>query len=101
MEEVCKCTNVERKRASTSRKKRWNNVSKEELLAYFELVLLADSRKQWDVSTRDLPARWCSGWSVHFAVGRPGVHSPSRVIPKDFKNWHSQLSCLVLSIKKG
>ena len=30
--------------------------------------------------------RWCSGLSVRFAAGRPGVHSPSRVIPKDFKN---------------
>ena len=30
--------------------------------------------------------RWCSGESVRFVVGRPGVHSPSQVIPKDFKN---------------
>ena len=30
--------------------------------------------------------RWHSGLSVRFAVGRPGVHFPSRVIPKDFKN---------------
>ena len=29
--------------------------------------------------------RWRSGWSVRFAVGRAGVHSPCRVIPKDFK----------------
>ena len=29
-----------------------------------------------------------------------GFISPSRVIPKDFKNWYSQLSCLALS-KKG
>ena len=29
-----------------------------------------------------LPARWCSGDSVRIAVGRPGVHSQSRVIPK-------------------
>ena len=48
-----------------------------------------------------VPARWCSGESVRFAVGRPGVHSPSRVIPKDFKNWYSQLPCLALSIKTG
>ena len=34
------------------------------------------------------------------AVGRPGVHSLSRVIPKDFKNWYSQLPCLALSIKR-
>ena len=52
MEEVCKCTNLERRRVATSRRKRWNNVSKEELLAYFGLVLLAGSEKQWDVSTR-------------------------------------------------
>ena len=32
------------------------------------------------------PARWCSGESVRIAVGRPGIHSLSRVIPKDFKN---------------
>ena len=30
-------------------------------------------------------ARWCSGESVRIAVGRPGVHSLGRVIPKDFK----------------
>ena len=47
------------------------------------------------------PARWRSGESVRIAVGRPGVHSLSRVIPKDFKNWFSQLSRLALSIKKG
>ena len=47
-----------------------------------------------------LPARWCRGESVHVVVGRPGVHSLSRVIPKDFKKWYSQLSCLALSIKK-
>ena len=29
--------------------------------------------------------RWRSGWSVRFAVGRPGVHSSCRVIPKDFQ----------------
>ena len=29
--------------------------------------------------------RWCSSESVRIAVGRPGVHSLSRVIPKDFK----------------
>ena len=47
------------------------------------------------------PARWCSAWSVHIVVGRPGVHSLSRVIPKDFKKWYSQLPCLALSIKYG
>ena len=46
------------------------------------------------------PARWCSGESVRIAVGRPGVHSLSRVIPKDFKNWYSQLPCLALSIER-
>ena len=45
--------------------------------------------------------RWCSGESVHIVVGRPGVHSLSRVIPKDFKKSYSQLPCLALSIKKG
>ena len=36
-------------------------------------------------SSKDLLARWCSSESVHFAVGRPGVPFPCRVIPKDFK----------------
>ena len=30
--------------------------------------------------------RWRNGWSVRFAVGRPGGHSPCRVILKDFKS---------------
>ena len=47
------------------------------------------------------PARWCSGESVRLVVGRPGVHSLSRIIPKDFKKWYSQLPCLALSIYKG
>ena len=47
------------------------------------------------------PARWCSGYSVRFEVGRRGVHSLGRAIPKDFKKWYSQLPCLALSIKKG
>ena len=34
------------------------------------------------------PARWCNGESIRFTVGRPGVHSLSRVIPKDFKKWY-------------
>ena len=38
----------------------------------------------WDECPQQ-PARWCSGESVRIAVGRPGVHSLSRVIPKDFK----------------
>ena len=38
---------------ATSRRKRWNNVSMEELLAYFGLVSLPGSEKRWDVSTRD------------------------------------------------
>ena len=37
---------------------------------------------------------------VCFAVGRPGVHSLSRVVPTNFKKWYSQLPCLALSIKK-
>ena len=47
-----------------------------------------------------LPARWCSGERFRIVVGRPGVHSLSRVIPKDFTKWYSQLPCLALSIKK-
>ena len=35
------------------------------------------------------------------AVGRPGVHSLSRVIANSFKKWYSQLPYLALSIKKG
>ena len=34
--------------------------------------------------------------SVRFVGGRPGVHSLSRIIPKE---WYSQLPCLALSIK--
>ena len=49
LEEVFKCTNLEGKRVASSRSKRWNNVSKEKLLAYFGLVLLAGSEKQWNV----------------------------------------------------
>ena len=52
------------------------------------------------IQTRFWPARWCSGKCICFAVGRPGVHSVSRVIPKDFKKWYSQLPCLAHSIKK-
>ena len=29
--------------------------------------------------------RWCSGESVRFVVGTPGVHSLSRVMLNDFK----------------
>ena len=51
---------------------------------------LMRSCSRWDVrSTYRLsqwPARWYSGESVRIAVGRPGVHSLSRVIPKDLKN---------------
>ena len=43
-------------------------------------------------------ARWRSGKSVRFAVGRPEVHSPCRVIPKDFKKWYLELPCLALGI---
>ena len=35
------------------------------------------------------PARWCSGESILFPVGRPGVHSLNRVILKDFKKSYS------------
>ena len=34
-----------------------------------------------------------------FVVGGPEVHFPSRVIPKDFKKWYSQLPCLVISTR--
>ena len=47
----------------------------------------------------EIPARWRSAWSVRCAVGRPGVYSLSRVIPKDFKKWYSRLLCLTLSTK--
>ena len=43
-----------RKESGNYGRKRWNNVSKEELLAYFGLVLLAGSEKQWVVSTYHL-----------------------------------------------
>ena len=43
----------------------------------------------WYDSTREANPRstkCVSGWSVHFAVGRPGFHFSSQVIPKDLKN---------------
>ena len=46
-------------------------------------------------------AGWRSGWSVRFAIGRPGAHSLSLVIPKDFKKWYAHFPCLALSTKKG
>ena len=46
------------------------------------------------------PARWRSGYSFFFIVGRSGVYFPSRVIPKDFKKSYSQLPCLALSTKR-
>ena len=36
-------------------------------------------------------------WSVRLAVGRRGLHLTSRVIPKYFKKWYSQLTYLALS----
>ena len=48
----------------------------------------------------DEPMQWRGGCSVHFAVGGPGVHIPSRVIPKHFKNGILSLLCLAL-ITKG
>ena len=54
VEEVCKCTNLEGKKVTTIRRKQWNIVFKEKLLAYFGLELLAGSEKQWVVSTREL-----------------------------------------------
>ena len=67
---------------------------------------------------RPVPKRWRSGESVRIAVGRPGINSSSRVIPKDFKNgihsfpaWRSALkrdsvvnkpaSLLVVSLGKA
>ena len=52
------------------------------------------------LSSKVYLTQWCSGESIRIAVGRPGVHSLSQVIPKDFKKWYSQLPCLALSIKK-
>ena len=46
-------------------------------------------------------ARWCSDENVRIAVGRPEVHSLSRVIPKDFEHWYLQLPCLALRIKRN
>ena len=53
------------------------------------LKIYPSSNDTCDVTFHDshlLSARWRSGWRVRFAVGRPGVHFFSRVIPKDFKN---------------
>ena len=47
------------------------------------------------------PARWCSGESVRIVVGRPGVHSLNRVIPKDFKKMVFTTFLLGAQHKKG
>ena len=64
-------------------------------------LIVAQCGMKHNSAKLNLLARWCSGESVRIAVGRPGVHSLSRVIPKDFKKWYSQLPCLALSTKKG
>ena len=47
---------------------------------------------------RRTPTRWRGDQSVRFPVGRPGVYSPCRVMPKDFKKWYPKLPCLALAI---
>ena len=46
------------------------------------------------------PARWWSDWSTRFVVGRPGVHSLSRIIPTDFKKMVLTASLFGFPVKK-
>ena len=72
---------------------------------YFELLLLLQDRNElkrygcifaclanW---RDDAVVRACASQSVDLKC-----FSPSRVIPKDFKKWHSQLPCLALNTKE-
>ena len=69
--------------------------------AIYNRVLLLMHRSENISGITTAPVRRCSGYSVRFAVGRPGIHFSSQIIPKDFKTWYLQLSCLALSIKQG
>ena len=55
---------------------------------------------RWHSHPSLISLNWHNGVVVRasaFAVGRPGHHFPSRVIPNDFTKWYSQLPCLTLS----
>ncbi|KAJ4942402.1 hypothetical protein JOQ06_012268 [Pogonophryne albipinna] len=54
LEEVLRCTNMEGRRVATNRGKEWKNLSKEELMAFIGLTILAGSEKNWDVPIRVL-----------------------------------------------
>uniref|UniRef100_UPI00358EDC05 piggyBac transposable element-derived protein 4-like n=1 Tax=Myxine glutinosa TaxID=7769 RepID=UPI00358EDC05 len=54
LEEICKCSNFEGRRTATLKKKVWKNISKNELVAFFGICLLAGYEKSWDVSIREL-----------------------------------------------
>lgn len=54
LEEVLKCTNMEGRRVAINRGKEWKNLSKEELMAFIGLTILAGSEKNWDVPIRVL-----------------------------------------------
>ena len=79
----------------------WNAVCQLQNTLNFKFLFLLISVELSRVCFKFKSTPWCSGYSVRFAVGRPGVHSPSRVIAKDFKRWYPQLSCLALGILGG
>ncbi|KAK1885696.1 PiggyBac transposable element-derived protein 4 [Dissostichus eleginoides] len=54
LEEVLRCTNMEGRRVATNRGKEWKKLSKEELMAFIGLTILAGSEKNWDVPIRVL-----------------------------------------------
>ena len=77
-----------------SRRKAKEKGPKEKLCTK-EMDSLEGPQEEADVQRRALRR------GKNFAVGKPTVHSLSRVIPTDFKKWHSQLPCSALTIKKG
>uniref|UniRef100_A0A8C4NHB4 PiggyBac transposable element-derived protein domain-containing protein n=1 Tax=Eptatretus burgeri TaxID=7764 RepID=A0A8C4NHB4_EPTBU len=54
LEEICKCSNLEGQRAAANKKKVWKDISKNELLAFLGVSLLAGYDKSCDVSIREL-----------------------------------------------
>ncbi|KAK1900093.1 PiggyBac transposable element-derived protein 4 [Dissostichus eleginoides] len=54
LEEVLRCTNMEGRKVATNRGKEWKKLSKEELMAFIGLTILAGSEKNWDVPIRVL-----------------------------------------------
>lgn len=54
IDEILMCTNLEGRRTAAAKGKTWKDVTRQELMAFFGLTLLAGSEKSWDVSSREL-----------------------------------------------